>query len=130
MNLQSYLTREFSSTTRQRGERIYRNGLVRVIEGNEWSMSAQVRGSQLYSVELSRGEAEISGSCDCPYFESSGPCKHVWAALLEADEKHYLCGDGRKVPLVFIEEFDVDPNHEPWQLTYPPVAMRNTARPP
>ena len=26
-------------------------------------------------------------SCSCPYFESDGPCKHLWAMALAADER-------------------------------------------
>ncbi len=47
-------------------------------------------GAQDYRVGLRWAEPVLSVACDCPYFDSDGACKHVWAALLRADDERYL----------------------------------------
>ncbi len=57
-------------------------------------VSAKVRGSATYHVDLSRVGDEIYVSCECAYFDSEPVCKHIWATILAADEKFYLLGVG------------------------------------
>ncbi|MGH9845618.1 MAG: SNF2-related protein, partial [Blastocatellia bacterium] len=64
--------------------------------------------------QLERNKDEVIVHCACPYYETDGACKHIWAVILEADEKGYLTGDGRNRPLSlalvmgFDEEDDED----------------------
>ncbi len=46
------------------------------------TLTAQVRGSRLYEVEIEVGEGDIDARCTCPY-DWGGYCKHVGAVLLK-----------------------------------------------
>ncbi len=50
-----------------------------------------MRGSQPYQVMLKWSGSKLAVFCDCPYFSDQGQiCKHLWAAILAADEQGYL----------------------------------------
>src|SRR5947208_3495759 len=106
MYLQRQLTRDFSSGIRQRGFEIYRSHMVTLLSGNQWVVSANVRGSNFYKVELSRQDNELYVFCECPYFETESACKHIWATILAADDKNYLRGNGDGGPLTLVEDFE------------------------
>jgi superfamily II DNA or RNA helicase len=92
MYLQRYLKAGVAPAVRQRGDLIYTSGKVVSIQGNQWSVRAEVMGTQLYEVELRRKGDEIHVSCDCEYYEGAGVCKHIWAVIRAADAKYYLLG--------------------------------------
>ena len=48
--------------------------------------------------------------CDCPYYADSGPCKHIWAAILEADRRGSLA-DARSSKYLQLED-DLDSDYE------------------
>ena len=113
MYLQRQLAQKFSPGIRHRGVEIFSSRRVTIISGNQWEVSAKVSGSRVYEVELSREQNEIHVSCDCPYFDGGSVCKHIWATIVEADQKNYLLGSigGGPVRLVVdrvLEEFDED----------------------
>src|ERR1700734_2176313 len=97
--LTSKLTHLFNSTVRSRGEGYFARGSVRVVRGAADTLDAQVSGSELYEVQIEWEDGDLSLYCSCPYFESDGPCKHLWAAVLAAQERGYLSKIGvvRKV---------------------------------
>ena len=50
-----------------------------------------VKGSEPYEVLLKLSGSKLAISCTCPYFLDQGQtCKHLWAAILTADEQGYL----------------------------------------
>ncbi|HEY8925913.1 MAG TPA: SWIM zinc finger family protein [Polyangia bacterium] len=55
---------------------------------------ASVRGTDVYAVMLRAGHTTLDVYCICPYFDTSGRCKHVWATLLAAEERGNLAGSG------------------------------------
>ena len=64
-------------------------------EAREWMAHALVRGTRDYRVELVRDRNRFTGSCECPYYADRAEiCKHIWAALLEAERRGLLAGDG------------------------------------
>ena len=70
-------------------------GAVVAISGGEWTAHAVVRGGRNYRVEINRDRDAFRASCDCPYFTDRGEiCKHIWAAIIEADERLLLAGNG------------------------------------
>ncbi|HEX3876931.1 MAG TPA: DEAD/DEAH box helicase [Bryobacteraceae bacterium] len=75
---------------RRRGEEYHWQKLVRIEDGGESSVKATIRGSQQYDVELTWQPGKLTVYCDCPYFESNGPCKHLWATLLTAEARGLL----------------------------------------
>src|SRR5260370_34994621 len=113
MYLQRQLAQRFSPGIRQRGVEIFSSRRVNIASGDRWGVTAKVRGSRVYEVELSRDQDEIHVSCDCPYFDEGAVCKHIWATIVEADQKSYLLGaigggPGRLVVDGVPGEFDED----------------------
>ena len=84
-----------NARTRAKGADYFRTGAVIDIGGAEWMAHALVRGTRDYRVELVRDGSIFTGSCECPYYADRAEiCKHIWAALLEADQRGLLSGDG------------------------------------
>jgi superfamily II DNA or RNA helicase len=106
MYLQRQLTKDFSSGIRQRGFEIYRSRTVTLLSGSQWEVSARVRGSNFYRVQLSRQDDELYVFCECPFFETESACKHIWATIIAADEKNYLQGTGNGGALTLVEDFE------------------------
>lgn len=90
MPLVPFLSTDFPSAIRTRGESYFRMGLVRNLRGSATQVEAEVRGSENYFVSFSIEEGALFGFCECPYFDSSGPCKHLWALVLAADSRGLL----------------------------------------
>jgi len=91
MLLAPILASQFHSTIRERGHDYFRQRRVRNGYGSAAEFGAQVRGSDFYQVMLQWTGSRLEVLCDCPYFiENDQPCKHLWAAVLAADEQNYL----------------------------------------
>jgi superfamily II DNA or RNA helicase len=91
---------------RVKGADYFRSGAVVEIAGGEWSAHAVVRGTRDYRVDLRResGTDRFTASCECPYYiDRADICKHIWAALLEADRRGLLNGDGAILPSATLE---------------------------
>ncbi|HVD91630.1 MAG TPA: DEAD/DEAH box helicase [Vicinamibacterales bacterium] len=90
------LARRVPGGSRVKGRAYHLDGAVIRIDGTPWAVHAIVRGSRPYVVDIQRDAADaFSASCDCPYFHDRFViCKHIWAALLEAERREYLLGDG------------------------------------
>lgn len=84
------LAREFEPAVRQRGENYYRAKKIWVDHIDEQSVQTLVKGSSTYNVELRLEGNSLHASCDCPFFYDHGPCKHLWATILAADEADAL----------------------------------------
>jgi superfamily II DNA or RNA helicase len=94
MTLAEALAQDVHERTRTKGNRYFLGGAVRAIEGSDSHVSATVRGSQWYSVNLRRDGDAIVASCECPYFaDRDEVCKHVWAVVLAADASGFLIGN-------------------------------------
>ena len=77
--------------SQERGRRYFLRGAVSYIEGGALSVHAGVQGTRLYDVDVSIDKHLISASCTCPAFEREfDPCKHIWAALLAAEQSGFL----------------------------------------
>jgi superfamily II DNA or RNA helicase len=89
------LTPFVTSRTRAKGLHYFSSGRVIDISGGEWVANATVRGTRDYRVDLVRDGDHFTGGCECPYYSDRAEiCKHIWAALLEADERGLLAGGG------------------------------------
>ena len=91
----STLFREFarihSPAVRAKGERYHREGRVTAIGQVEHEVQATVTGTEPYQVRLRANELGVlDPSCTCPAWLGMGECKHVYAALLEADRLDLL----------------------------------------
>ena len=92
MKLSAFLASEFNSGSRERGAKYYHSGSVTIHNGNAESVEAEVRGPDArYDVDIEiDDDRAVDLWCDCPYFESNGPCKHLWATLLAAEAAGHL----------------------------------------
>ncbi|HUI43539.1 MAG TPA: SNF2-related protein [Terriglobia bacterium] len=88
--LSNRLSSSFDAPRRQRGQGYFWQGRVRIRHGSSFKVEANVRGSLTYEVSLDFEDGVPIGQCDCPYFDSGGPCKHLWATILAAEERGYL----------------------------------------
>src|SRR5919202_4706953 len=81
--------------SRVKGRAYFLDGAVTRIEGSAWEATAIVRGSRDYHVTLRREGHAFFGTCECPYFDDRFVvCKHIWAAVLAADQRRLLTGNG------------------------------------
>jgi len=74
---------------RERGEKYFRQGRVRVVRRSKTDYGTEVRGSHLYEVDFELTDQSLFVSCTCPYSQDYGDCKHIWASLLAADRDHF-----------------------------------------
>ena len=127
------LTSRVSGRTRAKGSDYFRFGAVIEIAGGEWSAHAVVRGTRDYRIELKResGTDRFTASCECPYFLDRGEiCKHIWAALLEADRRGLLAGDGTILPDATLEpEYATQTDDHQIPASAQPATIRAAARP-
>ncbi len=92
-------------------------------------------GEQDYRVNVLWAEPVLSVACDCPYFDSDGACKHVWATLLRAEDERYLSETAMATKLIVKEAssaFERDLDDEPFQLRAPaqPYSPKLATAPP
>ncbi len=85
MNLSRKLAREFDDEVRSRGASYYLGRKVDIEAGSSTQAYAHVKGSRQYQTSLEWEDGTLFALCDCPYFESVGPCKHLWATILAAE---------------------------------------------
>src|SRR4051812_28031619 len=90
MSISSHLARYFSPGVRQRGSGYFREGRVRLRHGSAGEFEGSVRGTEAYDVAIAVAGNELRLYCDCAFFATDGPCKHLWAAILAAEKLHYL----------------------------------------
>lgn len=107
----------FSSKIRERGRRYFRSGSVDIVEYDARKhVVALVYGSTSYGTTLTAPKREgpswtILATCTCPYIDSFGaPCKHIFATLLEAEQRGFLDAATGKIEV----ELDWDAIEEPY----------------
>jgi superfamily II DNA or RNA helicase len=83
---------------RERGRAYFQAGKVEITSWDPERVEAVVSGSQPYDVWLAREDGDLRVFCVCPFFANGEPCKHVWAAVLEADQRKGLRGLGGDLP--------------------------------
>ncbi len=84
------VTSYFDTGIRNRGSSYFWQGRVRILRSSDSEIEARVQGSQSYEVCLRWEEGVLRVNCECPYFESAGVCKHLWAVVLAADGRGLL----------------------------------------
>ncbi|MGA2711929.1 MAG: DEAD/DEAH box helicase [Bryobacteraceae bacterium] len=133
MKLSNLLSTHFENHVRLRGSGYYHSGAVRIKSGSEKTVDARVTGAREYLVELTWDGKQLNVHCSCPYFDSSGPCKHLWAVVLAAEALGYLAeatgSQGKLVINDYLFDAEVmDGYRKPPKLKVlappPPVAAR------
>ena len=90
MSLSDALAPSVSGTIRGRGQDYFRSGAVRLVAVARTTVSATVRGSERYRVELALDGRVVRASCTCPYVDEYGDiCKHIWATVLAAEPRGF-----------------------------------------
>src|SRR5579863_2700191 len=105
MKLASALSSDFDVDVRSRGVSYFRSGAVRLLVGSATEVEARVRGSRVYDVGIAWDAGMLILFCDCPYFDSGEPCKHLWATILASDAKECLTAMTRFDPKTVIYDF-------------------------
>src|SRR3954447_3379136 len=91
MSLLDLAADEFDSGVKQRGQEYFEDGAVRITHAADDRISARVQGTDRYNVKIRWDQdGRLDLRCTCPYFQDNGPCKHIWATLLQADEEELL----------------------------------------
>jgi superfamily II DNA or RNA helicase len=131
MKLSSELSYDFPSYIRARGADYYRSGAVRLDKASEELVKAHVRGARSYQVEINRSPKKTTLWCDCPYFDSTGPCKHLWATLMAAEAEGFLRDDsgGGRGNVVYEYDFDDDVEFEEDEEGFPPIKVAPPPKP-
>jgi superfamily II DNA or RNA helicase len=82
---------DFDETTRVRGRNLFQRGAVDMVRFTHRSVTAAVQGDKRYLVEIDWDGGFFDYDCSCDDFRERGQaCKHIWAVLLEAQQKHRL----------------------------------------
>ena len=89
MRLSELYRNQFDAGVRSRGAAYFHRGAVRIEFGDAVELNAVVTGSRPYHTAFYLEEDCLVGYCDCPYYETEGRCKHLWALLLAADDRGF-----------------------------------------
>ncbi len=90
MTLAAQLAAFFEKRVQFKGMDLFHARAVQVHSAGPDHLNADVQGTYLYELDLTFADGRLLLYCDCPYFESNGECKHLWAAVLEADRRRAL----------------------------------------
>ena len=127
MPLATKLAFQFERRLQFQGINLYHARAVRITEANQAHLVGDVQGTSRYPVRLIHQDGRLLVYCACAYFGDFGRCKHLWAAILEADRRGVLgeatrggalrlCRDADPDEAVELARWQVDPP----QLPQPP----------
>jgi superfamily II DNA or RNA helicase len=122
MPLASKLAFQFERRLQFNGMNLFQGRAVRITEANQAHLFGEVQGGQRYTVRLIYETGRLMVYCSCPYFADYGRCKHLWAAILEADRRGVLGEAASSSALRLYRDADPDDEREldHWQL-HPPA---------
>ena len=95
MPLASKIAFQFERRLQFKGLNLFHGNAVRVTDANQTHLFGEVMGGNRYPVRLTYHEGLLSVYCGCAFFSDTGRCKHLWAAILEADKRGVL-GEAQK----------------------------------
>ncbi len=138
MTLSMEVAGQVPGQIQRKGRSYFQSRAVRILDGAEDYVDAEVRGSSLYEVGLFRKGQKLQVGCSCPYFQQNlDVCKHIWATLLATDDQGYLQGAGRSARRghltlepdeTYIDDYSPEDNYddegeEAWEEPRPPVRL-------
>ena len=125
------LARHVPGGSRVKGRAYQLDRAVTKIAGTPWRVDATVRGTRSYAVDIHRDQrGAFTASCDCPYFHDRFViCKHIWAALLEAERRGYLMGNGEVPDTATLVPADRGDASDPEYATRAEAARKKAGRP-
>ncbi|HEU4641164.1 MAG TPA: DEAD/DEAH box helicase [Gemmatimonadaceae bacterium] len=90
MSLPDHFASDFPPAIQTRGDTYRREGRVRIMAATEHGIEAEVSGTHSYAVSIAWDDAgTIAYGCSCPYARDTGPCKHIWATLVDAEARGF-----------------------------------------
>ncbi len=119
MTLASMLSHLVDWRVRERGRAYFQTDRVQLTECGPEVARATVSGSEEYQVSLTREGAKLWAFCSCPFFAGGATCKHVWAAILAADERKGLRGPDGDLPRKLMIPGSVTERAQPSPLSPP-----------
>ncbi|MBC7421512.1 MAG: SWIM zinc finger family protein [Bdellovibrio sp.] len=81
----------FKPETRSSGQVYFRKGVVTSSQPSDTEVQAYIRGASTFKITLKSsdvGSPLINAACNCPAGKKRILCKHIWAALLKAEQSH------------------------------------------
>lgn len=139
MSLAALLSFQVENQVQWKGRQIFRAGGVKFVDVTPATVIAQVTGNDTYEAGLHFSDGEIESFCTCPAFEKYGPCKHLYALILEADRVGAISEARSFKSLKLVTSFfDDDPEDgddedeedgEDWEL-FPGIAAPRMVKPP
>ncbi len=129
MPLASRLAFQFEKRVQVRGADLFQHDAVRVTEESPRHLNARVIGGHSYQVEISHGEGRLLVFCECPYFTEYGQCKHLWAAILEADRRGAVAEALNSKYLTLDDGSELEQDDDPFFRYQPPRGLRPPPRP-
>lgn len=110
-SLADELRSQFSSITQKKGRQYFSGSKVRFDSVEDWHIATKVSGGELYDVDLwieLSNSNDLVANCTCPFFNSNGPCKHVFASLLAIDCLRLFESSEREIDFWLVPAFDLD----------------------
>lgn len=91
MKLSDIARNQIDSSIRSRGKLYADWNQAKIISKNKNRIEAEVKGSysNTYDVTIDIEPHKIFVFCSCPYFQSSGACKHIWATIVTAEKEGF-----------------------------------------
>ena len=90
MPLASKLAFQFERRLQFKGLNLFHARAVRITDANQSHLYGDVQGGSRYNIRLTYETGRLLVYCSCSYFADFGRCKHLWAAVLEADRRGVL----------------------------------------
>lgn len=108
MSLTSKLAFQVDKKVQWKGYQIFHSHGVRVLQSSPRSLLAVVTGSAFYEVAMLDNGDALEVYCSCPDFARFGPCRHLWASILEADKRDALTDAKNRRTLAIVDAPDDD----------------------
>lgn len=89
----------FSLKSRENGANHFHSGRVRTLEFHPKFYDAEVRDLTARQVELELDGQNLIAICSCAHARGGNLCEHMWAAILDADQRHVLQPKSATTPL-------------------------------
>ena len=128
MPLATKLAFQFERRLQFKGINLYHARAVRITDANQAHLFGEVQGSSPYSIRMAHESGRLLVYCACPYFAGFGRCKHLWAAVLEADRRGVLGEAAKGGALRLCRDMDPDDAREPahWEIHVPALPPPQT----
>jgi len=104
MSLEQVCVPLFSLNTRENGADYFHSGRVLTEESHPTLYAARVRGPESYQVELELDGQSLIAACSCAHARGGNLCEHMWAAILDADQRRVLQPKSTTTPLQIVNE--------------------------